>query len=61
MWFARYFPGLRLRVEDVDRLTPEETGALRAAGQKLLRAESDERLVHTKAIVAAASAGRMRL
>ena len=56
MFFARYFPGLRLSAADVDAMTPEETNAMRRAGMKMLNAEAAEKLEHTKAIARAAGA-----
>lgn len=60
MYAARYFPGLSLSVADVDQMTPEQTAALRKAGGKILRAEAEERLIHTKAIARAAAGARGR-
>jgi len=51
MWLAHYFPGLRMRVEDVNRLTPEQTGVLHTAGRAVLDHEEKMRQIHTKAIM----------
>lgn len=59
MWFARYFPGLNVDAESLGAMTPEETRAMRKAGEKMLRGEIDERFAHTK-IIAAAGGLRMR-
>lgn len=59
LWLARYFPGLNLSLADVDCLTPEETDAMRVAGNKILKGEIDERFAHTK-ILAIASGARLR-
>jgi hypothetical protein len=54
MWLARHFAGLGLSVEDVDQLTPEQTDQLRRVGARLLKAESEERVAHTRVIARAA-------
>ncbi len=54
MWLAHHFPGLSLRPEDVDQLTPERTEMMRKVGEKILSDESKERLAHTKVIARAA-------
>ena len=59
MFLARYFPGLHLRPADVNGMTPEETNAMRKAGEKLLKGEFEERWKHTE-IVARAVGGRVR-
>lgn len=59
LWLARHFPGLRLGVDDVGRMLPEETRALQRVGQKLLKGEADERLAHTK-VIAMACGARLR-
>ena len=51
MWLAHYFPGLHLRVDDVGRLTPEQTAALEKAGAKVLEHEEKLKTEHTKAIM----------
>lgn len=43
--------------DTLDAMTPEETRALRRAGERLLKSEIDERFAHTKII---ARAGGMR-
>jgi hypothetical protein len=43
----------------VEQLTPEETGALIKAGQKLLKEDAEERWAHTKIIATAAGAKLM--
>jgi hypothetical protein len=59
MWLARYFPGLHLRFEDLDRLLPETTTAMRKAGDEILKTEAEERFAHTK-IIAGAAGIRLR-
>jgi hypothetical protein len=56
MFFARYFPGLGLTPERLDEMTLEETGTLRKAGSKILKAEFEERL----ALARLSALGRMR-
>jgi hypothetical protein len=60
MWFARHFPGLYLDPARLDELPPEQTLAMHKVGQKMLDGECRERLEHTKGIMRASSAGRMR-
>jgi len=59
MWLAHHFPGLHLRPEDADQLTPEETAAMVKAGKKILKGEADERWAHTR-IIAMSSGARIR-
>lgn len=53
MGFAHHFPGLQMTVEQLAAMPRADLDALRAAGTKVLAAASDERLAHTKLIVAA--------
>lgn len=59
MYFGRYFPGLQITPDVLNEMTPEETHAMRKAGDKLLAGEIKERFNHT-AIVARAAGMRMR-
>lgn len=54
MWFAHHFPGLNLDIDALDRLTPEQTHALRKAGERVLGDQEKVRLGHTRVIAAAA-------
>lgn len=51
MYAARYFPGLQLTVDQVGAMSPEQTSALRKTGDKILKREAEERLMHTKALI----------
>ena len=51
MWLAHHFPGLSLTVEDVDRLTPEQTTALFKAGRTILDGVEKNKVAHTTAIM----------
>lgn len=53
LFFARFFPGLGLTLDAVAQMAPEQTDGMRKIGAKMLRVEAEERIAHTKAIVAA--------
>lgn len=59
MFFARYFPGLALTEERLNDQVPEATSAMRRAGERILKAEGEERVAHTKGIMQAAAGRRL--
>jgi hypothetical protein len=65
MFLAHHFPGLSLVIErllrhdpesPLEQLTPEETNALIRAGEKTLKANTEDRWAHTKILVQASGA-----
>jgi hypothetical protein len=55
MWLAHHFPGLHLRPSDLYHgITPEETNAIKEAGDEVLDGVMKERWRHTEVIAKAA-------
>lgn len=59
MWLAHHFPGLGITPEAIDEMTPEQTTALRKAGEAILKDERELQFAHTK-LIARAAGMRMR-